>query len=248
MSGRLSGKRCLLTGAAAGIGRATALAFVREGAVVLATDISEEGLSHLTTEEPRIAARRLDVTSPAQINAMFAHEGAFDVLFNCAGCVLGGSLLECDEEDWQISFRLNVDGTYRMCRGTLPAMLERGGGAIINMASVASSITSVPNRVAYCASKAAIIGLTKSIAFDYAAQGVRCNAICPGTILTTSLQERIAARPGKWEENLAVFVDRQPMGRLGMPEEVASLAVYLASDEAAFTTGQTLVLDGGWTI
>jgi 2-keto-3-deoxy-L-fuconate dehydrogenase len=248
MSGRLSGKRCLLTGAAAGIGRATALAFAREGAVVLATDISDEGLSRLMSEEPRIAARRLDITSPAEIDTLFAQEEAFDVLFNCAGCVLGGSLLECDEEDWRLSFQLNVDGTYRMCRGALPAMLERGGGAIINIASVASSITSVPNRVAYCASKAAVIGLTKSIAFDYAPRGIRCNAICPGTILTSSLRERIAARPGKWEDNLAPFVNRQPMGRLGTPDEVASLAVYLASDEAAFTTGQTLVLDGGWTI
>jgi 2-keto-3-deoxy-L-fuconate dehydrogenase len=248
VSGRLSGKRCLLTAAAAGIGRATALAFAREGADVLATDISKDGLAQLAAEAPGIAIRRLDVTSAAEIDALFAREGAFDVLFNCAGCVIGGALLDCDEAEWRRSFEVNVDGTYRMCRGALPGMLERGGGAIVNIASVASSITSVPGRAAYCATKAAVIGLTKSIAFDYAAQGIRCNAICPGTILTPSLQERVAARPGRYEDNLAVFVDRQPIGRLGTPEEVASLAVYLASDEAAFTTGQAHVIDGGWTI
>lgn len=248
MSGRLQGKRCLLTAAAAGIGRETALAFAREGAVVIATDISADGLAQLAAEAPEIATRVLDVTSTDAVTALFADEPAFDVLFNCAGYVAAGTILDCEEADWARSFRINVDGSYRMCRGVLPAMLANGGGSIVNVASVASSITGAPNRFAYGATKAAVIGMTKAIAADFVSQGIRCNAICPGTVLTPSLQARVAALPGDYEDNLASFVGRQPMGRLGQPEEIAALALYLASDEAGFTTGQIHVIDGGWTI
>lgn len=248
MSGRLQGKRCLLTAAAAGIGRETALAFACEGAEVVATDLSAEGLAQLATDATGIATRVLDVTAADAVAALFAEEAAFDVLFNCAGYVAAGTILDCDEADWARSFRINVDGAYRLCRAALPGMLANGGGSIVNVASVASSITGVPNRFAYGATKAAVIGMTKAIAADFVGQDIRCNAICPGTVLTPSLQARVAALPGVYEDNLASFVGRQPMGRLGTPGEIAALALYLASDEAGFTTGQIHVIDGGWTI
>mgnify|MGYP003575632672 CR=1 FL=1 len=247
MSGRLAGKRCLLTAAGAGIGRETALAFAREGAEVVATDISAEALAALKADGLAIETRLLDVTDAGEVAAL-AEDPAFDVLFNCAGYVAAGTILECEPDDWARSFRINVDGAYRLIRALLPGMLAKGGGSIVNVASVSSSITGVPNRFAYGSSKAAVIGLTKHVAVDFVARGIRCNAICPGTVMTPSLQQRIEAQPGGYEANLGAFVARQPMGRLGNPAEIAALAVHLASDESAFTTGQAFAVDGGWTI
>jgi 2-keto-3-deoxy-L-fuconate dehydrogenase len=247
MSGRLAGKRCLVTAAAAGIGRATALAFAREGADVLATDIAAPALDSLAAEAPGLRTSVLDVTSADAVERLFRDQLGFDVLFNCAGYVAAGTILDGDDADWSRSFRVNVDGTYRLCKAALPTMLAQRRGSIINVASVASSIIGVPNRCAYGATKAAVIGLTKAIAVDFVARGVRCNAICPGTVMTPSLRARIAALPGGFEENHASFVARQPIGRLGTPEEIAALAVYLASDESSFTTGQVHVIDGGWS-
>jgi 2-dehydro-3-deoxy-L-fuconate 4-dehydrogenase len=252
---RLQGKRALVTAAAQGIGRATALAFAREGAQVLATDINEAGLATLRTESgDRIDIRHLDVTNPDAVSALVAEyrdERAFDVLFNCAGIVHAGSVLECDERDWETAWQLNVTAMYRLIRAVLPHMQARGGGSIINMSSVASSLKGVPNRFAYSTTKAAVIGLTKSIAADFVGAGVRCNAICPGTVDSPSLQLRIAEQArvqGSTPEQVhAAFVARQPMGRLGKPEEIAALAVHLASDESAFTTGTCQVIDGGWS-
>lgn len=244
--GRLAGKTALVTAAAQGIGRACAERFAREGARVIATDIHIDGLNDLPFE-----VRRLDVRDTGQINALAAELGAVDILFNCAGFVHAGSVLECDEGDWDFSFDLNVKSMYRTIRAFLPAMLERGGGSIINMSSAASSVKGVPNRFAYGASKAAVIGLTKAVAADFVARGVRCNAICPGTVVSPSLAQRIDAQAtaqGKPQAEVeAAFVARQPMGRLGRPEEIAALAAYLASDEAAFTTGQVHLIDGGWS-
>ena len=247
MAGRLKGKKCLITAAAQGIGRETALAYAKEGADVVATDISREHLDKLAAENPDIRAVHLDVTSLDAITAFFAENPAFDVLFNCAGYVHNGTILDCGEDDWRRSFDLNVDSMYRMCRAALPGMIAAGGGAIINMSSVASSIAGVPNRFVYGTTKAAVIGLTKAVAADFVTQGVRCNAICPGTVKTPSLEARVAALDGDIEENWNSFTARQPMGRLGAPEEIAALAVYLASDESAFTTGAFHVIDGGWT-
>jgi 2-keto-3-deoxy-L-fuconate dehydrogenase len=231
--GRLAGKRALVTAAAAGIGRATALAFAAEGATVLATDID--------------AARQLDVTDPAAIAALVAEVGAIDVLFNCAGYVHAGTLLDTDDASWRRSFAINVDSMFHTCRAVLPGMLERGAGSIVNMSSVASSIKGVPNRFAYGTTKAAVIGLTRSIAADYVARGVRCNAICPGTVKTPSLGDRVRALGGDEDAAWRGFAERQPMGRLGDPREIAALAVYLASDESSFTTGTVHVVDGGWS-
>jgi len=247
MSGRLAGKTIFATASGQGIGRATALAFAREGAHVWATDINEKSLATLAAESPTIKTRRLDVTDPAAIAAIAAELGAVDVVFNAAGYVANGTILECEEKDWDLSFDLNVKSMYRVIRAFLPAMIAAGGGAIVNISSVASAITGVPNRFVYGTTKAAVTGLTKMIARDFVGKGIRCNAVCPGTIDSPSLNERMAAG-GNYETVRASFMERQPMKRLGTPEEVAMLAVYLASDEAAFATGQTWTLDGGWTM
>jgi 2-keto-3-deoxy-L-fuconate dehydrogenase len=247
MSGRLAGKTALVTAAAQGIGRATALAFANEGATVWATDVNEPALTALQAERPGVHVRRLDVRDSQDVTKLAAELGALDVLFNCAGFVHHGNVVDCTEKDWDFSFDLNVKSMYRTCRAFLPAMLVAGKGNIINMSSVASSIRGVPNRFVYGTTKAAVIGLTKAIAADYVRQGIRSNAICPGTVQSPSLEQRMAAQ-GNAEKAYAEFVARQPMGRLGRPEEVAALAVYLASDESAFTTGQTHVIDGGWAL
>jgi 2-keto-3-deoxy-L-fuconate dehydrogenase len=247
MSSRLAGKVALLTAAGQGIGRATALAFADEGATVWATDINQAALEELAVERPEIHMRRLDVRDDSGIQAIVADAGAVDVLFNCAGWVHHGTILECPEKDWDLSFEINVKSMYRTCRAVLPAMLEKGQGNIINVASGASSIKAAPNRFAYASTKAAVIGLTKSIAVDFIRQGIRCNAICPGTVQSPSLEQRMASQ-GDFKKAHADFVARQPMGRLGRPEEIAALAVYLASDESNFTTGQTHTIDGGWTL
>lgn len=245
MSGRLAGKTALVTAAAQGIGRATAEAFAREGAKVVATDVNDKALASLPAA---IDKRRLDVTDAKAIEALARELGALDVLFNCAGYVHQGTILDCAEKDWDFSFALNVRSMYLVIRAFLPAMLASGqGGSIINMSSVVSSLKGAPNRFAYGATKAAVIGLTKSVAADYIKHGIRCNAICPGTVATPSLDDRIAALGGGQEVRRA-FVDRQPLGRLGTPEEIAALAVYLASEESAFTTGATHVIDGGFAL
>jgi len=243
MTKRLNGRIALVTAAGQGIGRATAEQFAREGARVIATDINKRALAQLAGVE----ARELDVTNGASIAALAAEIGAVDVLFNCAGYVHTGTILECNEDDWDFSFSINVKGMYRMIRAFLPAMLAKGGGSIINMSSVASSVTGAPNRFVYGASKAAVIGLTKAIAADFVTQGIRCNAVCPGTVESPSLEDRLTAT-GDYDKARKAFIARQPMGRLGKPEEIAELVTYLASDAAAYTTGQIHVIDGGWTI
>jgi 2-keto-3-deoxy-L-fuconate dehydrogenase len=247
MAGRLAGKTALLTAAAAGIGRATAEAFQREGARVVATDIDVAGLAGLKGER-----RKLDVRSSEAVEALAREIGAIDVLFNCAGFVHHGTVLDCADADWDFSFDLNVKSMHRTIRAFLPGMLEKGRGSIVNIASGASSVRGIPNRYVYGASKAAVIGLTKAVAADFIRRGVRCNAICPGTIESPSLDGRIKAqsrsRGERIEKVRQEFVDRQPMGRLGKPEEVAALAVYLASDESAFTTGHIHLVDGGFAL
>ena len=242
MSGRLAGKTALITGAGQGIGRAAAIAFAAEGATVWATDRNGDSVATIDG----CVGRELDVLDPEQIAAVMTEAGPLGVLFNCAGYVAGGTILDCSDEDWAFSFELNVTAMYRTIRLALPTMLEAGRGSIINMASVAGSIIGVGNRFAYGATKAAVIGLTKSVARDFAATGVRCNAICPGTVDTPSLRQRLS-ETGDFETAWEEFNARQPMGRLGTPEEIAALAVYLASDESAFTTGQCHIVDGGWT-
>ncbi|MGO4871085.1 MAG: SDR family oxidoreductase [Roseiarcus sp.] len=247
MSLRLKGKTALLTAAAAGIGRATAEAFAAEGARVIATDIDLAGLAGLDAEP-----RRLDVRSTEAIEALAREVGPIDVLFNCAGFVHHGSVLECSDADWDFSFDLNAKSMHRMIRAFLPGMLEKGGGSIVNVASVASSVRGVANRYVYGASKAAVIGLTKSVAADFIRRGVRCNAICPGTVESPSLDQRIVALSAQTKQPIETvrqaFVDRQPMGRLGKPQEIAMLAVYLAADESVFTTGQIHIVDGGFVL
>ncbi len=247
MSPRLAGKVALVTAAGQGIGRATALAFADEGATVWATDINEAALEEIAAERALIHTRRLDVRDNQAIEAIVAEVGTADILFNCAGWVHHGTILECPEKDWDLSFETNVKSMYRTCRAVLPAMLKKGRGNIINVASGASSIKAAPNRFAYASTKAAVIGLTKSIALDFIRGGIRCNAICPGTVQSPSLEQRMASQ-GDFEKAHADFVARQPMGRLGRPEEIAALAVYLASDESNFTSGQTHIIDGGWTL
>ena len=243
MGARLAGKTILVTAAAQGIGRASALAFANEGARVTATDIDEGKLAELAGVAG-IETRPLDVTDPAAIDAAARDLSAPDVLFNCAGFVHHGSVLTTGEEEWRFSMTLNVDSMYRMIRAFLPGMIERGGGSVINMSSVASSIRGLPNRFVYGTTKAAIIGLTKSVAADCIRDGVRCNCICPGTVETPSLEDRIAAFDDPVQARRD-FIARQPMGRIGTAEEIASLAVWLASDESAYATGTAFVVDGG---
>ena len=255
MSQRLAGKKALVTAAGQGIGRATAEAFAREGASVIATDINADALAELA-RVPGIQARRLDVTDPQAIQALAAELGAVQVLFNGAGFVHAGSVLDCSEQDFDFAVTLNVRSMYRLIRALLPAMLAqhdagKGGASIINVASAASSIKGVPNRFIYATTKAAVIGLTKSVAADFITRGIRCNAICPGTVESPSLRQRIDAQAKASGQTLAqveaAFVARQPMGRLGTPAEIAALAVYLGSDESAFTTGTNQIIDGGWS-
>jgi 2-keto-3-deoxy-L-fuconate dehydrogenase len=245
--GRLNGKRALVTAAGAGIGRATAEAFAAEGAQVLATDIDEVALASLQG----MKTARLDVRDAEAIAALVAMAGPFDVLVNAAGYVAHGTILDCDEAEWARSIEINLTSMYRLARAVLPGMLAQGSGSIINVASAVSSIQAAPNRFVYGTTKAGVIGLTKAIACDFVAKGIRCNAICPGTIDTPSLAQRIETLgktlPGGAEEARRLFLARQPSGRLGTAKEVAAMAVYLASDESAFTTGATLVIDGGWS-
>jgi 2-keto-3-deoxy-L-fuconate dehydrogenase len=240
--GRLIGKTALITAAGQGIGRETAMLFAKEGAKVWATDIDPSKLQELTCCE----RLRLDVRDPDNVAAVLVQTGPLDILFNCAGYVASGTILDCDESDWARSLDLNATGAYRLIRAALPGMLNRGGGSIINMSSVVSSVKGVINRCAYGASKAAVIGLTKSVAADFVTRGVRCNVICPGTVDTPSLHERLRST-GDYDSALRAFVARQPMGRTGKPSEIAALALYLASDESTFTTGQPFVIDGGWS-
>ena len=243
---RLDGKTALVTAAAAGIGRETALAFHAEGARVLATDVDEAGLSALKAAAHGLEVAHLDVRSDAAVTALFEGGFAPDILFNCAGFVHHGTVLDCTPQDWAFSFDLNVTSMYRTIRAAMPGMLARQRPAsIINMASAASSIKGAPNRFVYGATKAAVIGLTKAVAQDFITRGVRCNAICPGTVESPSLEGRINANPDPVAAR-AAFIARQPMGRLGQPEEVAAMAVYLASDEALFVTGTAMLIDGGW--
>jgi 2-keto-3-deoxy-L-fuconate dehydrogenase len=246
MTGRLAGKRAVVTAAAQGIGRATALAFAAAGATVIATDVNRERLQDLSGT-PGITLETLDVLDKPAIDDFAARAGTIQVLFNCAGFVHHGTILDCTEAEWDFAFDLNVKSMFRMIRAFLPAMLAGGGGSIVNISSGASSIRGIPNRFAYGASKAAVIGLTKSIAADFIRRGVRCNAICPGTIQSPSLDDRINAFADPVEARKA-FIERQPMGRLGTAEEIAAMAVYLASDEAGFTTGTTMVIDGGFSL
>ena len=250
MAGRLAGKRCLVTAAGQGIGRAAAIAFAAEGAAVVATDRDGGKLADLAGRAG-VTTGALDVLDDAAVEAALRDAGAVDVLFNCAGFVHQNTALTCTEEEWRLAFDLNVRAMWRTIQAALPGMLERGRGSVVNMSSAASSVKGAPNRFVYGTTKAAVIGLTKAVAADCVARGVRCNAICPGTVETPSLHERIAANAaaaGGLEAARTAFVARQAMGRLGTAEEIAALAVWLASDESAFVTGQAIVIDGGWTL
>ncbi len=244
MTADLKGKTVLITAAAQGIGRASALAFARAGATVHATDINAEALASLAGEGD-IVTHILDVLDAGAVDALVEGIGAVDVLFNCAGFVHAGNIMEMKDEDLDFAFDLNVKAMVRTIRAVLPGMLARKDGAIINMASVAGSIKGVPNRFAYGVTKAAVVGLTKAIAADYVAEGIRCNAICPGTVESPSLENRLRAQ-GDYEQARAAFIARQPIGRIGTPKEIADLAVYFAT--ATYTTGQAYAIDGGWTI
>ena len=245
-SKRLAGKTAFITAAGQGIGRATVEAYIREGAKVTACDINQEVLDELASIEG-VTAINLDVTDPTLVEKVVKSTGPVDILFNCAGFVHSGTILECDEDDWDFSFTLNCKAMYRLSRLFIPGMLEKGKGSIINMSSAASSVKGVPNRFAYTASKAAVIGMTKSIAADFITNNIRCNAICPATVESPSMHQRLRDT-GDYESALAAFIARQPMGRIGTAEEMAALAVYLGSDESAFTTGQAHVIDGGWAL
>jgi 2-keto-3-deoxy-L-fuconate dehydrogenase len=245
----LTGKTAFVTAAGQGIGRATARAFAAAGASVIATDVDAGKLAGLASDAIRTMA--LDVLDPAAITRIAGDAGPIDILFNCAGVVHQGTLLDATEADWSFAFDLNCRSMFRTMQAFLPGMLERGRGAIVNMASVASNLKGVPNRFIYSASKAAVIGMTRSVATDYVTKGIRCNCLCPGTVGTPSLDERIAANAaaaGSIDAARAAFVARQPMGRLGTPEEIAALAVYLSGDDAQFITGQAIVIDGGLTL
>lgn len=250
MADRLKGKRALVTAAGRGIGRASTIAMAEEGATVFATDVDEAALAELDALGlSGVETFALDATSDAS-----ASEGVErarpQVLFNCAGFVHHGAALDATPDEWDFAFDLNVKSMFRTIRAALPSMLEAGGGSIINMSSAASSIIAAPNRFVYGATKAAVIGLTKSVAVDYVARGVRCNCICPGTVESPSLRDRVEAlgkEVGGYEEAMRMFVARQPMGRIARAEEIAALVVYLASDESSFTTGHPFVIDGGWS-
>jgi 2-keto-3-deoxy-L-fuconate dehydrogenase len=249
MTDALEGKTAFVTAAGQGIGRATVLAFAAAGAHVIATDVDETKVAELATDAIRIA--QLNVLHSADIERAARDAGAIDILFNCAGFVHQGTVLDATEDEWSFGFELNCRSMFRTMRAFLPGMLERGNGVILNMASVASSLKGVPSRFVYSATKAAVIGMTRSVAADYVTRGIRANCLCPGTVHTPSLDERIAANAaaaGSIEAARAAFVARQPMGRLGTPEEIAALAVYLASDAAQFITGQAVVIDGGLTV
>ncbi len=245
--GRLSGKKAFVTAAGQGIGRASALAMASEGAKVFATDLNEDLLADLPATSGNIEISKLDVTNVDAIFATAKRIDTVDILFNCAGFVHHGTILDATEEEWNFANELNVTSMCHTIRAFLPGMLEAGGGSIINMASAASSIKGVANRFVYSTTKAAVIGLTKSVAADFVAKGIRCNAICPGTVQSPSLEDRIRAQ-GDYDKAKAAFIARQPMGRLGTAEEIAALVIYLASDESAFTTGDTHVIDGGWAL
>ncbi len=249
MSNRLAGKTAFVTAAAQGIGRATALAFAAAGAQVYATDVNAAKLAEITG--PNLRTAKLDVLDIAAIKAAAEDCGPIDILFNCAGFVHQGTVLDATEAEWDFALNLNVRSMFRTIQTFLPGMLERGGGSIVNMASVSSTVKGIPNRFVYGTSKAAVIGLTKSVAIDFIKKGIRCNCICPGTVHSPSLEERIqanAAAAGGIDKARAAFVDRQPMGRLGNTEEIAAMAVYLASDESVFVTGQAMIIDGGITL
>src|SRR5579859_364193 len=243
---RLAGKRALVTAAAQGIGRASALAFAREGARVIATDVNDAKVAELAGI-PGIETRRLDVRDDKAVKDLAAEIGTIDILLNAAGFVHHGTVLDCSDEDWEFSFDLNVKSMYRTIRAFVPGMLAQGKGAIVNIASGASSVRGIPNRFVYGTTKAAVVGLTKAVAADFIRKGVRCNAVCPGTIATPSLDDRINAFDDPVAARKA-FIERQPMGRLGEAEEVAEAALYLASDESAFTTGTILLVDGGFAL
>jgi 2-keto-3-deoxy-L-fuconate dehydrogenase len=243
MAGRLAGKKALVTAAGQGIGRASAEAFLREGAEVWATDLDEAKVATIKGAK----AKKLDVMDKGAIDALARELGTIDVLMNCAGFVHHGTILECSDKDWQFSFDLNVRSMFWTIQAFLPGMLKAGKGAIVNVASAASSVRGIPNRFVYGSTKAAVVGLTKSVAADTIRRGIRCNAIAPGTIETPSLEDRIEAQGGTDAVRKA-FIDRQPMGRLGTAEEIAAIAVYLAGDEAGFTTGTVMVVDGGFSL
>ena len=244
--GRLEGKTAVITAAAQGIGRAVALAFAEEGAQVIATDINRAKLTELRLSNPKIQVRVLDVTDSAAVKALAEDVQKIDVLFNCAGYVHNGTILECSHKDWDFSFDVNVKSMFRLCKVFIPKMAVRGCGSIINMASVASSVKGVPNRFVYSATKAAVIGLTRAIAADFVTKGIRCNCVCPGTVDSPSFRARMQAQDDP-EKALKQFIARQKLGRLGRPEEIAHLCVYLASDESAYTTGVDFIIDGGWS-
>ena len=247
MSGRLEGKKIVVTAAGQGIGKATAIAFHNEGAHVIATDLNEKTLADLNKEYPNIKVKTLDSTDNNAILEFVKTLDEVDVLFNAVGFVHHGTILDCEEKDWDFSFDVNIKSMYFMCKAILPLMVKQNGGSIINVSSIASSLKGLPNRFVYGASKAAIIGLTKSIASDFVKQNIRCNSIAPGTVFSPSWQDRVNQSPDPVQAKKD-FIARQPMGRLGTAEEIASMAIYLAGDESTFTTGNTFSVDGGMTI
>ena len=247
MSGRLEGKNIVVTAAGQGIGKATAIAFCNEGANVFATDINQDTLDILKKEFPKIDVFKLDSTDKEGVENYFKHLQNIDVLFNAVGFVHHGTILDCEDKDWDFSFDVNIKSMYFMCKGVLPLMIKQNKGSIINVSSCASSLKGFPNRFAYGTTKGAVIGLTKSIAADFVKQNIRCNSIAPGTVFSPSWQDRVNQSPDPIQSKKD-FIARQPMGRLGTAEEIASMAIYLAGDESTFTTGNTFSVDGGMTI